>query len=99
MRIQLVLDIEISHVSGKFASRQDAIDALISEMEGAGPGYIDINDSEYEVTDFGVCEFYEEPKPSKSKITDEHRNEILRQLGFEPVQDVLDKLTIREAGN
>jgi hypothetical protein len=53
MKLQIIIDVEVEHVSGKFASKDEIADYLINEVEGAAPndvsGVGSNGDSEYEV--------------------------------------------------
>lgn len=61
MKIRFRVEIEVSHVSGKFAAKSDIADAIREELEGAAygasvSGYDADGNSEYEVSDVNVEE-------------------------------------------
>ena len=57
---ELKVTVTLSRIEGKFASRDEMVEALISELEGADPGSIDglgaDGSSSYEVESFEVEE-------------------------------------------
>ena len=60
--IQFLVTVEVSHVTGKFASNEELAEKLKEEIEGADPGSIDTdNEAEYTVDSFTVEE-HEEKK-------------------------------------
>jgi hypothetical protein len=57
VKINLLIEVELSHVQGKFASREQLVEKLVEELEGADPGSVDTDDdAEYAVDDFTVSE-------------------------------------------
>lgn len=54
MRLRLVVDAEVSFTSGKFASRAEVEDELLSALEGADPGSVSAGEGEYEVDAWDV---------------------------------------------
>lgn len=56
MKITVTIEIEVERQSGKFRSKDDVADALIAEIEGANPGSVDVDETEYEVVSFEVSQ-------------------------------------------
>lgn len=60
MKITLIVEAEVAHVTGKFASRDELTDALIENIEDADDGEIVgvgvDQDSEYSITSWSVSE-------------------------------------------
>ena len=56
MKIALLIEIELRHVSGKFASRETLVELLLAEFENSDPGSISTDDGEYEIDGFSVDE-------------------------------------------
>lgn len=54
MRFDITVTVEVERVSGKFVSRDDIENELIDAVEQADPSSIDVDESEYEVTDWAV---------------------------------------------
>lgn len=59
MKIRVMVEVEVDRVTGKFASKDDVVEAIAEEIEGAISGLsLDglgaDGDSEYEVTDVSV---------------------------------------------
>jgi hypothetical protein len=51
MVIRFIVEVEVTHVSGKFASKDDLREKIREEIEGADPGTITSDDdAEYEVS-------------------------------------------------
>lgn len=65
MRFDITLAVEVDRVSGRFVTRDDIEAALIEAVEQANPSSIDVDESEYEVTDWAVA--VEAPAPRKRK--------------------------------
>lgn len=60
MNIQLLINVEVNHVTGKFASREHIVEKLVEEIEGADPGTVETDDgAEYNVDSFSVAEHVE----------------------------------------
>ncbi len=55
----IMLEITVEHSTGKFASKDDVANELIGLVDGQT---LNVEESEYEVTDVSV---YEPPKPVK----------------------------------
>lgn len=67
MHVKLLVEVELAHVSGKFASRNDLVDTLIAEI--TDPGQIDSDDgAEYSVEVFEVSEAPEAVSLPKGKL-------------------------------
>ena len=47
--------VEVAHVEGKFVSRDDVAAELADAIEQADPGNISVDESEYEVVEWGVA--------------------------------------------
>lgn len=54
MQITFTVTAEVEHVSGKFVSKDELAEELATELEGANPGTLTVDDSEYEVVDLTV---------------------------------------------
>jgi hypothetical protein len=55
MVIRYIVEVELTHVSGKFASKDDLREKIREEIEGADPGSVTSDDdAEYEVSSFSV---------------------------------------------
>lgn len=55
MKITLIVEVELRHTQGKFASKEDLTEKLIEEVEGSDPGTVESDDgAEYEVDSFEV---------------------------------------------
>lgn len=54
MQITFTVIAEVEHLTGKFVSKDDLAEELKAELEGANPGTLTVDDSEYEVVDLSV---------------------------------------------
>lgn len=54
MKITITIEAEVSHVTGKFIAKDELADEITSELEGADPGSLYVEDSEYEIVDWNV---------------------------------------------
>ena len=58
MKFSFTVEVEVERESGKFASREEIIEALTEAIEGANPDVVDgvgaDGDSVYNVIDWGV---------------------------------------------
>jgi hypothetical protein len=65
-RFTFTVTVEVNRTSGKFASRDEIAEAIISEIEGTDPGSLDglgaDGESEYEVESWEVEETPEPPR-------------------------------------
>lgn len=64
MRVYITMEVEVERVQGKFASRDAIEENLRAELDGANPGTLDVDDSEYEIIDWEIS--IEEP-PKRGK--------------------------------
>lgn len=59
MKVRLVVEVEVEHVTGKFAGRDEIEETLIEWLDGANEERVDgvgaDGDSEYEVVDWAVA--------------------------------------------
>lgn len=56
MIITLTVTIEVERSEGKFASREELTEQLVTELEGADPGSLEgENGGQYDVTSFEVA--------------------------------------------
>ena len=63
MTMCFVVEVELTHTTGKFASKDELLEAIKTELENANPGSVDgDNGGEYEVANWFVDE-HEEPRP------------------------------------
>lgn len=53
-KITFTVEVNLQHNSGKFIAKDELADEILSSIEGADPGSIYIEDSEYEITDWNV---------------------------------------------
>lgn len=62
MKIKLMVEVELRHVTGKFESAQTLAEAVRDDLDSANPSSLDgpDNGGEYEVTDWTIT--IEEPK-------------------------------------
>lgn len=79
-RFRIVVEVELNREQGKFASRDDLVQGLIDEIEGADPGGLygmgDDGSSDYTVDSFEVSEA---PEP----LTAKRIAQILAQHGVD----------------
>lgn len=58
MKFTLTIEVEVSRISGKFATRDEIQDFLIAEIEGSNPGTVDgvgaDGETEYEIDNWEV---------------------------------------------
>lgn len=55
MKLKFTVEVEVSHTSGKFASREEIKEAIIGDyLDGSSPNEIMIGDSEYAVDSWEV---------------------------------------------
>jgi hypothetical protein len=67
MRFTFTVDVEVDRVEGKFASRDELADQIMSELEAADPGDLTgDNGGTYEVTSFEVSEIPQEKRRRKA---------------------------------
>lgn len=68
MKFQFLVTAEVSHVEGKFASRDDLEDKLTTELENSNPDSLTSDDeAEYTVDSWSV-EPYTAPKPERKTL-------------------------------
>jgi hypothetical protein len=67
MTFTFTVTVEVERTQGKFATREELAEQIISELEGANPGTLEgENGGEYEVSDFTVEETAT-PKPERRR--------------------------------
>lgn len=55
MKVKLTVEVELTHVSGKFMSKEEAAEKLVDELQNSDPGSITSDDdAEYTVDSFEV---------------------------------------------
>lgn len=54
MRLTFNITVELARTSGKFVSKDEITELLLDELSNANPGSVDVDESEYEVTDWEV---------------------------------------------
>jgi hypothetical protein len=58
MRVRIVVEAELQHVTGKFAARDEVEEILIDELENVDPGEVsgvgEDGETEYEIVDWQV---------------------------------------------
>ena len=64
MRLTFLVEVELSHTTGKFVAKDEIADQLRDALESANLGTVDVDDSVYEVESWDVTD-HEEPKPVK----------------------------------
>ena len=52
MDFQFLVNVSVERMTGKFVSRSDIEEALVDALEQADPSTVDVDESEYEVSDF-----------------------------------------------
>jgi predicted SpoU family rRNA methylase len=65
MKITLTVEVELTHLTGKFISKDDVADALCEEI--TDPGTVYVEETEYEVADWNVSIGVTEPAPRRKR--------------------------------
>lgn len=55
-RFKFIVEVELERTEGKFVSRDDMAQELLDAIESSDPGEVNVDDSNYEVTDWSVSE-------------------------------------------
>lgn len=59
MKIKFIIDVEVERVQGKFASKDEIVEAIVGMLEGADEGSVEgigaDGDSEYEIISWEVA--------------------------------------------
>jgi hypothetical protein len=56
MRFTFLVEVEVTRITGKFISGDDLAEQIREALDGANPNEIDVDESNYEVTDWTVSE-------------------------------------------
>lgn len=58
VKVTITIDVEVAHVCGKFASKDEIAEAIVAELEGSDPGTLTgvgaDGESEYEISSWEV---------------------------------------------
>lgn len=65
MNFTYIIEADVQHVSGKFASREEIGEALAESLSSADPGTISTDEGEYEVASFDVDEQPQAPRRAR----------------------------------
>lgn len=92
--IRIVIEAEVEKTSGKFVSREALGEEIVSELQGADPGSLSVDDSEYDVTSWEV-ELDDAPTARRQVAPPKHHHtttlETLWQV-LGPMRDGTDPL-------
>lgn len=74
MRFKFIVDVEVEHSSGKFASREELADLIRETIEGADAGeWEGEGEGQYTTSDWSVSDDSEEERPRRrvKSVTDD----------------------------